>query len=305
MTKFNHALDDGFIDKLRAEKDKGGWWNDVLADSTLLVALRGTYLNVYWRGQSLFYVEPTTSGLKVTTHEKYLIDPKLASQVQLIDHTFDVDRLIKKGFMREYEGKATLAKMKKAAGYFSGPEKRGCHEIALNNPAVIDCEIAFPGFVLPDDGTENDKGRVDLACLEQDAEEVRLVFWEAKHYSNKELRADLQSDDKMPPVCDQVEKYQKYLSAHRDIVVDSYTNVAKNLVAIQAMHPDRPLSPLIFDVGTGKRRLVIDKKPRVGLVIFGFNKAEREHKAWKEHLKRLTDNIRPFKAVGDAKKIKL
>jgi len=305
VTKFNHAIDNDFIEKLRAETEKNGWWSDVLADPTLLVALRGTYLNVYWQGQSLFHVEPTNSGLNVTTHEKFLIDPALDSQVKLTDGFFDIAGLRERGFIGEYKGKATLAKMKRAASYFSGLEKRGCHKIATNNPSVIDCEIAFPGFVLADNGTEDKKGRVDLASLEQDGEHIQLVFWEAKHYSNKGLRADLRSDDKIPPVRDQVEKYQKYLSAHRDTILDSYTMVTKNLVAIQSMGAVRRLSSSIVDVGTGKRSLVLDKTPKVGLIIFGFNEAEREHMAWKEHLKRLTDNISPFKAVGESKQIKL
>jgi hypothetical protein len=173
------------------------------------------------------------------------------------------------------------------------------------NPTVIDCEIAFPDFVLSDEGTENEKGRVDLACLEQDGEEVRLVFWEAKHFSNNELRADLRSASKVPPVRVQIKKYQTFLSSHSEAVVDSYKRVVKNLVAIQSMGAVRPLSPLISDVATGKRRLVLGEQPKVGLIIFGFDEAQRDHEPWKEHLKRLTGNISPFRALGDAKHLKL
>ena len=145
MTKFNHAIDDDFICKLKTEAEKGGWWADVLADPGLLVALRGEYLNVYWRGQSLFCVGPRASGLKVTTHEKFLIDPGLASQVQLTDGDFDVARLTERAFIRKYEGSGTLDKMKRAANCFAGLEKIGCHEIALGRSVVVDCEIALPG----------------------------------------------------------------------------------------------------------------------------------------------------------------
>jgi hypothetical protein len=144
----DRALVDGFIPQLAAEAAKGGWWADALADPKLFIALRGSYLNVYWRGQSLFYVEARQSGLKVTTHQKYLVDPALASQVPLINGAFDVASL-ENGLIRRYAGPATLVKMKSAAGLFSGLEKTGCHEIAVHNPSVIDCEIAFPGPVSP------------------------------------------------------------------------------------------------------------------------------------------------------------
>jgi hypothetical protein len=189
--RFDRALNAAFIEKLEAEARRDSWWADVLADPKLIVALRGTYLNVYWRGQSVFRVESTSSGLNVTTHEKYLVDPKLASQVTLTDRDFDISTLAEKGFVRHYEGPATMAKMKAAAGLFSGLEKTGCHEIAVRNAGVIDCEIAFPGRVSLDDGGDDRHApRIDIAALETSAEEARLVFWEAKHYSNGELRAE-------------------------------------------------------------------------------------------------------------------
>jgi hypothetical protein len=83
-SRFDRALDRSFVEQLAVEAAKPGWWADVLADPRLFVALRGRYLNVYWRGQSLFYVEAGQSGLRVTTHEKFLVDPALASQVVLI-----------------------------------------------------------------------------------------------------------------------------------------------------------------------------------------------------------------------------
>jgi len=305
VAKFKRGLNNRAIDLLAAEAAKGGWWADVLADPTLLVAIRDGYLNVYWRGQSLFYVKSNKSGLKVTTHEKYLLDPTLASQVSLKNREFDVANLLKKGFISHYEGKATLDKMKKASGHFSGLEKTGCHEIAIRNDSVIDREIAFPGFVSSDAGSENESGQVDLACVERDGQDVRLVFWEAKHYSNKELRADLRAEDELPPVCGQVKKYQAYLSAHREAVLGGYTAVARNLVALRDMKWVRPLSPLIVEVGTGKRCLVLDDEPKVGLIIFGFDKAGKEHGPWKEHLRRLEAKIHPVYAVGDAKGVRL
>lgn len=302
MPKFIHGLSAEFIAQLAAEANINSWWADALNDPKLFVAVRHNYLNVYWRGQSLFRVKP---GLKVTTHVKFLVDPKLADQVSLAEGKFDVGGLLDRGLVSRYEGPPTLAKMKTAAGLFAGPEKTGSHEIAVNNPDVIDCEIAFPGIISPHDGGPDETaGRVDLLSLQQDRDTVRLVFWEAKHYSNPELRA---KDGRAVPVCDQVKRYKKYLcdNDNRKAVADSYTKVAANLVAIRDMGLRRPLSPLITEVGTGKRSLTLDPEPRVGLVIFGFDQAEKVYPDWKRHLGRLKHEVAPVVAGGDAKNIRL
>lgn len=176
---FDHALNPDFIGKLAAEAKKEGWWADVLADPELLIFPRGSYLKVYWRGQSLFCVNPTPSGLKVTTHEKYLVNPELASQVSLTDGYFEIEALKDKGFIPTYKGpKATLAKMKRAARLFSGLEKTGCHEIAVRNSAVINVEITIPGKVSLDDGGKDKQlPRADLASLEPDGDKKALLVF--------------------------------------------------------------------------------------------------------------------------------
>jgi hypothetical protein len=301
-SNFDRALSTAFIAKLAVEAHRDGWWVDVLADPKLIVALRGNYLNVYWRGQSLFRAESTSSGFNVTTHAKYLIDPKLASQVTLTDRDFDISSLAEKGFIRRYEGPATIEKMKAAAGLFSGLEKTGCHEIAVRNSGVIDCEIAFPGKISLDDGGEDRQApRIDIAAIESYGDEARLVFWEAKHYSNGELRAE----DGQAPVLRQVRIYTKYLSENREAIERSYTRVAENLLSISNMGWKHQLSPLIADVATGRRALTLGAEPAVGLVIFGFDSAQRDHAGWKAHRERLEREIIHVRAAGDAKNIRL
>jgi hypothetical protein len=310
---FDRALSQDFIEALTGEAKKPGWWADVLNDPTLLIALRGTYLNVYFRGMSLFNASllPSKKGqspkLRVTTHEKYLLDPALSSQIILDEGRFRVEKLMSVGFLQSYDGKSTLSKMKKACSYYAGPEKTGCHEIAIGNPSVVDCEIAFSQFISLDDGTTNERGRVDFACFEAFGEEdARLVFWEAKHFSNAELRADLKSEDAKPPVIAQMKKYQAYLAAYGAEVVDSYARMAKNWVAIADMGAKRSVSPLIREVGLGKRRLILGEEPKVRLVIFGFDAAQRNDKAWQEHLARLKKNLEhDVLPVGNAKAIAL
>jgi hypothetical protein len=193
--------------------------------------------------------------------------------------------------------------MKRAAGLFSGLEKTGCHEIAVRNPAVIDCEIAFPGVLPPDPGGGRGAApRVDLATVEPAANgEARLVFWEAKHYSNGELRAERG----MPPVCRQIATYRGYLAANGERILQSYRTVAANLLAISTMGGGRPISPLIAQVARNERTLTLGQTPKVGLIVFGFDAAQRDSLPWQRHLKQLRADIVDVLAVGNARMIRL
>ena len=219
---FNHGLSDTFIGLLRSELNKDGWWRAVLDDATLLIGVRKEYLNVYWQGQALFTVALNAGMLQVTTHEKFLLDPDLEGQVGLVDGTFDVTKLRTYGFMSEFESGKTLPKMKRAAERFAGPEKKGCHVIAERNATVVDFEVAFPVDATGVGGKPN---RADLACFEERESSVRLTFWEAKHFSNSELKAN-HGD---APVVGQVQRYAAWIAAHGPELKDSYRQVARNL----------------------------------------------------------------------------
>jgi hypothetical protein len=254
---------------------------------------------------SLFKVNEEPSGLTVTTHEKYLIDPKLAGQVPLlIDGSFNIENLIKRAFVPRYEGPTSLKKMKDAAGYFSKTEKIWCHEIAVRNSNIIDVEITFPDKVSLDDGSDDTQGpRVDIASVEPYGDDqAQLVFWEAKAFGNGELVAA--GED--VPVCHQIKVYRKYLSDNSEHIEKEYTLVAKNLAEIQEkMGWPRPLSPLIEDIDLGRRGLTLGDEPKVGLIIFGFGAPQRDHPRWQKHLQRLKANIPHVIAVGDAKNIRI
>ncbi len=263
------------------------------------MAVRDDYLNVYWRGHSLFLVEQGASEPRATTHPKFLLDPDLAEQVSLEGEKFEVSWLAGHGFITHYEGRGTLKKMKKAADLFSGLEKTGGHEIVLANAQVIDCEIALPGNGGPNKGAP----RVDLLSLEPDGDDVRLVFWEAKHFTNGDLRAQ---DEEDVQVCKQIARYRDYLSEHHLAIEQSYKLVVKNLIAFDKMGWKRRLSPLIREVADGRRNLTLGAEPKVGLVIFGFDKAQRDDRNWKERdLARLKKKVKPVVAAGDAKNIQL
>lgn len=307
-TSFEHALTPTFIEALRKQAEQSGWWHDVLNDPKLVIAVRGRSLNVYWQGQAIFNVSCPNGSLRVTTHEKFLTNPELAAQVQLLeDGTFETAVLKERGLISYYNSgtgnTGTLSKLKKTAALFAGDEKRGCHEIAIRNAKIIDVEIAFPGrHVIEGDEDPWNAPRVDLAAIEEDGDHARLVFWEAKTYRNGELRA---IGDNFAPVCQQIKAYRTILASQREAIEDSMTRVAANLVAFQKMGWKRELSPLIVDVGTGKAKLRIGDEPQVGLIVFGFDAAQRDSKVWTDHRAKLEKEIKNVRLAGDAKNIKI
>lgn len=294
---FNRGLCDAFIDLLRAEADKAGWWREVLDDKTLLIGVRERYLNVYWQGQALFTVKQVAGTLRVTTHGKFLLDPDLKDQVGLADGRFEIDGLRAQGFMSRFEAGKTLPKMKRAAEVFAGEEKKGCHDIAQRNATVVDFEVALP----IDAGAADRMGKVDLACFEECDGEVRLTFWEAKHFANPELRAEVGD---APVVC-QIKGYAKWIAEHCAELKDSYRRIARNLTAFETMGWKRPLHPSIKAVADGSKPLSLDDVWPVSLLYFGYDQDQKFGPVWAKHRTKLTAKISRIISAGNAADIRL
>jgi hypothetical protein len=303
QSPFTKGLSDHFVSALDQLAQRQGWWQDVLADKTLVLGIRNEYMNVYWKGQSLFKVRVTPSGIVAATHEKYLLDPDLSDQVVLTSAGFfQTAGLQKKGFITEYRGSETLQKMKRAAAAYAGEEKKGVHTIIMRSDApVIDVEIAMSASEVPHAGK---LPRIDIAALEEDSTGVKVVFWEAKLFWNGELRA---KGDAKPRVLDQIRKYKDTLNAHRPAVLKNYGQVARNLVRIGQMSGgSRPIHPLVSQVAEG-RPLVMNEEPDVGLIVFGFTAAERDDPFWVKHREKLERPLTRarIRSAGDPKNISL
>src|SRR5437867_9170268 len=111
--------------------------------------------------------------------------------------------------------------MKRAAKLYCGDEKNGVHAIAVyheNN--VIDTEIAFNRKAEEEDdepptSRKQHIPRIDLACFEEvkGDPKIRLRFWEAKLYSNPEIRAE---GDTEARVVSQIRRYRGLVEKHRE-----------------------------------------------------------------------------------------
>lgn len=263
--EFKRGLSDNFIAALAALAQKPGWWQDVLADPSLIIGIRDEKFDVYWNGQSIFNADFQGGRVNVNTHIKYLLDPDRDDRIALKeDGTFPVKVTpILASYTPGTLG--TLSKLKIAADLFSGMEKQGVHAIAQANEDVIDVEIRLDakGF-----NTKRKQPRIDIAAFEQRSNGVELVFWEAKLFVNPEVRA---KEHASPKVIRQIEEYKRVLQVRKDEVLSSYRRVARNLVAIAEMsRPVRIVGPAILAVAEGEVPRM-SCTANVGLVIFGFD----------------------------------
>ena len=83
MGVFKRGLSDEFMAALAELAQKPGWWQDVLADASLIIGIRKEEFDVYWHGQSLFNADFKGGRVNVNTHIKYLLDPDRDDRVRL------------------------------------------------------------------------------------------------------------------------------------------------------------------------------------------------------------------------------
>lgn len=298
MSSFKRGIrKPGMMDALAELAKKESWWRDVLLDTSLVIGVRDDYLNVYWRGQSLFKVEMKRGQVVAATHPKYLLDPDISGQVSLDAETGAFGISAQDALIQTYQPGETLGKLKRAANLFAFEEKIGVHTIATSNSNVVDVEIAFPA-----DAGGQSVPRIDIASFNEVDDHVKLVFWEAKLLGNPELRV---KDDKSK-VVHQINKYISLLSTHAPKVLSSYTTVAKNLMAFREMSGGvRKIAASIEKVALGAQ-LKLAQPADVKLLVYGFNADQRDG-LWQRLLQDLETRLPAGSIIarGDAASIKL
>jgi hypothetical protein len=302
---FRKGLSEHFIAALADLGQKPGWWHDVLADVSLIIGIRDERFDVYWNGQSLFHVKFEDGRLQVNTHVKYLLDPDRSDRVTLDENSNF--HAVSTPMLAHYTlgTLGTLGKLKRAANLFSGMEKQGVHAIVNANANIIDVEIRLDARDLDSD---RDQPRIDIAAFEQQPNEVELVFWEAKLFANKELRA---AGETPAPVVRQIKEYQQVLQARQSEVLSSYRCVAKNLVAIEQMSGGvRIVGSAIRAVADKPDELRMSSTANVGLVIFGFDSDQKAvggigHRHFEKLKEELGENKVRASGVADGLKLRL
>jgi hypothetical protein len=278
VAKFERGLPEALIASLGdlGKQSSQNWWKDVLANKDLHIAIRGGYLNVYAKGQSVFKVgDGSSSGLgkdgkpHIELHYKYLLKPKLPSSkdyVRFDGHSFFMDGqpLLPASIVQtSFVPSETVKQLVASAETYSGEEKRGVHEIAKRNSSVIDLEIAFTKT--GEDGKRSSP-RIDLGALQVVGEgDACLTFYEAKLASDVRLR----DGSKGIEVVRQMKSYDEFVETNEKDICRAYFNVCRTFKELKEAGSPVQITQVIDDVAMSRKRLVVD--PKVKLLIFGYD----------------------------------
>lgn len=275
---------------LEALGENGAWhglWQKITADLDLFIAIRNDAIGVYCRGCLIFGINSSRDSVSFRTHYKYLLNPQAKSPYVDWGPNGDLalnDKRLRNLFTPSADD---LDALKKAARAYAEPEKEGVHKLLkANRSSIIDVEIALTGEGTAEEDVADDAAprrpkadRIDFAALQEVKGKVQLAFFEAKHFSSSELRAQ---GDKAPPVlAKQIPKYEKLIKNEEQRIKESYQLVCRNLAELRPDCPDA-----VKFIASGKVDFSIS--PYVRLVIFGFDEAQRDG-GWKKHQKKLED----------------
>ena len=149
--------------------------------------------------------------------------------------------------------------------------------------------------------------RLDVVTLEERDGRLWVVFHEAKHFINAELRANAQ---RIPPVAAQIARYRATLQHYASDIATSYAEVCRSLVALAAMRvkarqcsgaidDQAPLPAPFVQRAAAGAPLHIDPEPH--LIVFGFDQDQRDGPVWTRHHDRLKELGLTVHAIGKPK----
>ena len=282
---FSRGLQVEFVEALNELYDQpDSWWRSLVDDRGLFLAVRDNYVNVYWLGCSLLRLKPQAGGVFGEVHYKYLLRPRLTTSeyIKVVDGRPEPLPTVEEVFTQSL---AEIDALKTAAGPYAGAEKAGVHDVVLSNWNVVDIEIAFATG--SNDETESSAPRVDFAALQRRNHHVEIVFFEAKDFTNRELR---RRGDAAPEVIGQIETYSRLLCDRHHEIVDSYRRVCGNLLRLRGLderHAER--HEMLKGIADGSTPLKVNVEPR--LVVFGFDADQRDGKNWRTHRDKLMDQL--------------
>jgi hypothetical protein len=293
------------VDALRTLYLEGGWWTRIVEDREVLVVPRKRCVCVYYRGNCLLSLTSREDRLIGRVHYKYLLNPDSKPTY------WDVED----GQVRKPDGAnlfianfSDLDLIKRASKPYVGEEKHGVTEIITANPNIIDVEVAFgdsgdptdvvdEAVSLPSGPNARRNPRMDFAAVQDGGNAPRLVFFEAKHFNNKELRA---KDKAKPEVVEQIERYAALLKEHEKDIVEAYRRHCADMLKSDCVPKgDKERRDFLSKVADSAT-IELELMPR--LVIFGFDADQKPGPTWKQHKEKLEGLLkgRVF-TKGDAK----
>lgn len=299
MNSFKRGISNqDFITALKEEYNTGGWWQGIVDDKELFIAIRNEYINVYYKGNSLLKLSFVNGEFLAETHYKYLIRPNVKPFLIKTSANMAFIPNGTKGVLDNYliHNLSEIKSIKTASASYSGTEKEGIQKIILSNDNIVDLEIALTqeaeeDEMNPEQGRKSSAKRIDFAALQKKDSYYELIFFEAKDFSNKDLRA---KGSAVPEVIQQINNYEKLLNQYQEDIINSYRLVCSNLCEIL---PNNLHKKMILGVAEGAS-MKVNVEPR--LVVFGFDEDQGEGSIWCPHKEKLVESLREkFLAKGN------
>lgn len=282
MSTFKRGLKDEFVAALNKEYAKEGWWSRFVGDKDIFIGIRDNYVDAYYRGCRLLHLEWRKEAIVGKINYKYLLRPDISKSkqdVKIVDGKANLLGDTKSWFLNDM---SNIGKLKRAAKPYAGDEKKGVQNILNSNTNILDIEIAFGA-----DESEAGPPRLDFVALQDLAEGVKIVFYEAKRFDNKELRAQSGT----PDVVEQINSYSDKLKKNRKVIIESYRDVCRNRMRLTGIVKRLPEhhAGLIKDVADESRPLDIDESPV--LIVFGFDEDQKKGDVWQTHKENLEKSL--------------
>lgn len=116
---------------------------------------------------------------------------------------------------------------------------------------VLDVEVSFKSL-----DEETNQNRIDLLLFNK--REKRLRFYEAKHFSNKEIWAATGKKPKV--ITGQISRYNRQICSDQDNIIGQYSRYLDIVAELFEVRLEKPIS--------------VD--PTVGLLVFGYDKDQSD-----------------------------
>jgi len=260
MTSFQRSLAPEIIDRLKEDPLFAELKTDCKKGDVFPV-VRGGYMSFYYAGGSLFKYD--ANGF--STHIKYAFVPKGSDDCYLSQENLQSKKgELETNFVDGYK------KIKKRCELYAGDEDAGISNLYKYSPVLgegniylVDIEVAFTAENDNKIGKERKStDRIDI--LLYDNEKGQLLFCEAKHFSNNEIRA---SKGRTPAVVGQLNRYNDQIAEKKEQICVQYEkrfDVLYDLFGVRLNPPKK-----IY--------------PHCGLLLFGFDNDQRKGRL-DEHL---------------------
>ena len=257
MAEFKRGMDklieslstnDLFQNKLKPDID----------DGKVFFAIRYGKGSFYLRGCSLF----TYDNSEFTTHYKFGFVPSAVGNTYITETDLKSMAVID-NFKDGYK------QIKERVALYAEPEADGVSALYAFAPRatnkegrffLVDIEVAFDAKndVENSDGDKKAGRKTDrIDILLYDNCKRQLLFCEAKHFSNAEIR---ERDGESPEVINQLKKYDRQITAKKSEIIAQYKKAFREYNELMGTELNDPEG--VFD--------------KCGLYIFGFNRKQQK-----------------------------